>query len=744
MEKAFCSQDEKAERRGMDEEREPMTFNENIQLQEKTDPEKLSVKESGDENVDRGNWDNKWDYLLSLAGYAIGIGNVWRFPYLCYRNGGGAFLVPYLLMLLMVGIPLFFLESAIGQFSSSGCLTIYSVCPAFKGIGYANILVTLIASTYYSVVIGYPLIFLFHSFTSKLPWASCSNPWNTIQCVLGSSGFDAEVRNRTGAISAADEFFHNEVLQMSSDITDIGGFTWPVVFANVFVWTFAFVCIFKGVKVVGKVVWFTTTFPFVMLFVLLIRGVTLPGASLGIYYYIYPDFNKLKKLETWADAAVQIFFSLGTGWGSLVTMGSYNRFKNNCIRDALLVPVLNCLTSIFAGFVVFSVLGFMAQQTGTSVEEVTDAGPALAFVTYPEALAMMPFAPVWSVLFFSMLFFLGIDSLFVQIETMVASFTDEFPRFRKNKEMVAFVACAIMLFAGLFCCTRGGMYVLQLLDWYSVPLTIICTCLCELFVFSYIYGAGRVVRDIQFMTQKPVHFFWYFMWLVATPSTLMFIFFNTIINNTPVSYRDYVFPEWAQAIGWMTSITSMLAIPIYAIFYFIYKAKGSLSKRLETSLAPTESWGPYMEDNRTRWFDYCSAHPLLHRLLHPAFEDLVSPRIFFRRVRGNHEQKAQQQQHYTSLPVGETNSPDSDSKAEQQLQYPSLPVEEASAPDLDFKAQQQQQNTSLPVGDTNLPDPNAKAQQQQHSTSFPLEDTNPPNPGSEMPPSYEDIVQGRS
>ncbi|XP_037773970.1 sodium- and chloride-dependent GABA transporter 1-like, partial [Penaeus monodon] len=339
-------------------------------------------------------------------------------------------------MLMLVGLPLFLLESAVGQFSSSSCLTLYSVAPAFKGIGFSSLLVTLIASTYYSVVVAYPLVYLFHSFSSQLPWASCDNYWNSPRCALSAT---TNFTNSTEtAVSAADEFFHNRVLEISSNIDDPGGFVWPIVNTTLFVWTFVFLCVFRGVKVVGKVVWFTSSFPFLMLIILFIRGVTLPGAWDGIYYYIYPDFSKLGDLKVWADAAVQIFFSIGTGWGSLATMGSFNKFRNNCLRDALFVPVLNCATSFFAGFVVFSVLGFMAHKTGTSVENVTAAGPALAFITYPEALSLMPFAPLWSVLFFLMLFFLGIDSIFVQIENLVMSVVDEFPVLRTKKGWVTF------------------------------------------------------------------------------------------------------------------------------------------------------------------------------------------------------------------------------------------------------------------------------------------------------------------
>ncbi|XP_037777276.1 sodium-dependent noradrenaline transporter-like isoform X2 [Penaeus monodon] len=134
------------------------------------------------EKEGRGHWSHKCDYLFTMTGYAIGLSNVWRFPYLCYLNGGGAFLVPYLLTLVLVGIPLFFLETAVGQFSSSSCLAVFSVCPAFKGLGMASLAINLVTLTYYIILVSYPLLFLAHSFSWDLPWASCGNSWNSPNC----------------------------------------------------------------------------------------------------------------------------------------------------------------------------------------------------------------------------------------------------------------------------------------------------------------------------------------------------------------------------------------------------------------------------------------------------------------------------------------------------------------------------------------------------------------------------------
>nr|XP_027208814.1 sodium- and chloride-dependent glycine transporter 2-like [Penaeus vannamei] len=525
-----------------------------------------------EEEDERGTWNSKWDYFLSLSGLAIGLGNVWRFPYLCYKNGGGAFLVPYLIMLALVGLPLYLLETGVGQFSSGSPITIYRVCPIFKGIGIAATLARMYLETYYSVVVSYPLVFLYNLVGIGLPWATCDNTWNTENCsqLVVENNTYQEISTHTR--SPADEFFHYQILHISSGVDETGGFVLPVVLATVFVWILVFLSIFKGIRVTGKLVWFTVTFPFVMLLILFLRGVTLPGAWDGIYYYIYPDFKKLARLQVWGDAASQIFFSLGAGGGALVSLGSYNKFRYNCLRNACIVPVLNSATSVFAGFVVFSVLGFMAHQTGVPVEEVTTGGPgsrspsALACVSWLSAAARRS-GIVW--------------------------------RWVRGQR------------------ANGGMYVIQLLDTYCAPYTFIFVGLCEMLVFGYSYGVGRLIRDIQMMTGKVVPYFWYVTWLAITPSVLAFIFVNIFARSSPVSYRGVELPAWAQALGWVIAGTSMLTAPLYALSFLVCGSSGSFHKRLSTGLGPSDDWGPGLERFRTLWAEYCSRNPLRHRLLHP-------------------------------------------------------------------------------------------------------------------------------
>ncbi len=214
---------------------------------------------------------------------------------------------------------------------------------------------------------------------------------------------------------------------------------WELVGCLATAWFVAYMCIFKGVHSSGKVVYFTATAPFVILAVLLVRGVTLPGCTKGLEFYLKPNFDKLHKTQVrmsssvlqqsvpnkqpdlissqvWLDAGSQVLYSFACTFGGMVTLGSYNKYHRNFIRDCSYITFVNCFASIFGGCVIFSVLGYMSHVTGIPIEKVADSGPGLVFIVYPKAISLMPFPHFWAVLFFFMLFLVAIDSVFVQCE----------------------------------------------------------------------------------------------------------------------------------------------------------------------------------------------------------------------------------------------------------------------------------------------------------------------------------------
>ncbi|CAG9100007.1 unnamed protein product [Plutella xylostella] len=472
-------------------------------------------------------WANQVEYLLSCLGYAVGIGNIWRFPYLCYRNGGGAFLVPYLITMVVVGIPLVHLETTLGQFSSAGCISVFNINPLFKGAGYAVVLLNVMGVMYFATVMSYPLLYMFHSFTSPLPWQYCGNSWNTDKCVEITGNSSHLVSNGT-ITTPESEFFHIRLLRETAGIEDLGGIVWPLFWCNVICWIIVYFCICNGTKSVGKVVYFTVLFPYVVLTAMLARGVTLPGAWQGIYFYIVPEWGQLLNPKVWADAATQIFFSLGPGWGGLVSMASFNQFHYNNERCSIWIPVVNCGTSIFSGFVVFSVLGFAAERAGVPVGQVASAGPGLAFVTYPATVVMMPAPNFWAVVFFFMLFLLGIDTMFVTIEAVIAGLLDEWPNLRARKRLITFFTCIVLFGLSIICNMEGGIHVLNLLDSHIAIVCVPVVCALELGAV-HMYGAARLRRDVQFMTRRPLRASWLLLWRYAVPGVLLVSVFHSFI-----------------------------------------------------------------------------------------------------------------------------------------------------------------------------------------------------------------------
>ncbi|XP_071946467.1 sodium- and chloride-dependent glycine transporter 1-like [Antedon mediterranea] len=546
----------------------------------------------------RGQWGSHIEFLLSCIGYAVGLGNVWRFPYLCYSNGGGAFLVPYFIMLICAGLPLFFMEMAFGQFASLGTISAWNISPLFRGVGIGMVIVSGLVGIYYNVIIAWTIYYMIQSCTTgDLPWVGCNNTWNTPDCYPAGQNISGLEGTFT---RASDEFWHRYVHEITDGIETAGGLKWDLVGCLFLSWVVIFLCLLKGVKSSGKVVYFTATFPYIILIVLFFRGVTLDGAGDGIEFYIVPDVDILATSKPWKDAAVQIFYSLGVSFGGLMTMSSFNNFNNNCFRDALVVAFTNCGTSVFAGFVIFSVLGFMSKTSGIPIEEVVADGPGLAFIVYPEALALLPGSQIWAFLFFFMLFTLGLDSEFAMMETVISAINDVLPpKQRKWKPLLTFVCCALGFILGLPCVTRGGMYVFQLMDWYSAGFSLMVIAIVFCCVISYLYGTGRFLDEIKVMVGFRPRIYWRACWMIVTPVLLIAIIVFTFVYYTPVTYSGYEYPVWAEVVGWILSCSSFIVIPIYAAIA-VYREEGPILSRISMLMKPTENWGPALNVNRLK------------------------------------------------------------------------------------------------------------------------------------------------
>uniref|UniRef100_A0A674NFH5 Transporter n=1 Tax=Takifugu rubripes TaxID=31033 RepID=A0A674NFH5_TAKRU len=523
----------------------------------------------------REKWASKLDFVLSVAGGFVGLGNVWRFPYLCYKNGGGAFLIPYFIFLFGGGLPVFFLEVALGQFTSEGGITCWEkLCPIFTGIGYASIVIVSLLNIYYIVILAWGVYYLFQCFQPELPWAKCHHPWNTNRCIEDTSRMNRSLMLAANASNVTLVSPVTEFWERADTVSDSRNRTWDLALCLLFVWVICFFCIWKGVKSTGKVVYITATFPFVMLIVLLIRGVTLPGASQGIKFYLYPDLERLKDPEVWIDAGTQIFFSYAICLGAMTSLGSYNKYKYNCYRDCMLLGILNSGTSFVSGFAIFSVLGFMAQEQGVDIADVAESGPGLAFIAYPKAVSMMPFPTVWAVLFFVMLLLLGLDSQFVEVEGQITSLVDLYPSFlRKGYRREVFIAiiCCISYLIGLAMVTKGGMYIFQLFDYYAASgVCLLWVAFFECIAVAWVYGVDNFYDALEDMLGYRPNPWMKWSWTVITPLLCVGCFVFSLVKYKPLTYNKvYEYPDSAIALGWTLALASMICIPMVVVIKII-------------------------------------------------------------------------------------------------------------------------------------------------------------------------------
>ncbi|XP_061073678.1 sodium- and chloride-dependent GABA transporter 2-like [Conger conger] len=542
---------------------------------------------------ERGQWGSKVEFLLAVAGNIVGLGNVWRFPYLCYKNGGGAFLVPYLVFVVTCGIPLFLLETAMGQYTQEGAITCWrKLCPLAEGVGYGGQLILIYSCMCYIIILAWALFYLYFSFSSELPWASCSNTWNSDHCVDFSN--QNLIANRTkqpnNSSSAATEFWERRVLLISGGIEEVGSVRWELLLCLITMWVICYFCIWKGVKSTGKAVYFTATFPYVMLLVLLIRGLTLPGALQGVEFYLYPDPSRLADPQVWMEAGTQIFFSYSVGVGTLTVLGSYNTYNNNCYKDSISLCLLNSGTSLVAGFAVFSVLGFMAHEQGVPIEEVAESGPGLAFIAYPQAVAMMPLPQLWAVCFFIMIILLGLDTHFVTVEVVITSVTDLFPKLLRRagrREIFLLLFCLTCFVLQLVMVTQGGIYVFQLLDYYACSgACMFFMCVFKVLAMGWLFGAERMMDVIEDMTGERPSLIFKLCWLYFTPLVTLGSFIFSVVKYQPLTFnRWYVYPDWAYVLGWLLALSSVVLVPGWSLVKLSIST-GTLRQRLSRLRRP--------------------------------------------------------------------------------------------------------------------------------------------------------------
>ena len=478
-------------------------------------------------------WNSRFAFVMAAIGSAVGLGNVWRFPYVCYENGGGAFLIPYFVALFTAGIPLMILEFSVGHWARSAPPNAFKkIGKKWEWAGWWAVLVPFVIALYYVVVMAWCFSYMIYSL--DLRWGSQASAF--FKNFLGDTG--------------TPEIF--------------GSISIPVVLGLIVIWLCVFIILYKGVNRIGKIVAITVPIPTILLIILTIRGLTLPGAIEGISYYLTPDFSRLTDVKVWLAAYAQVFFSLGVAQGIMITYASFLKKKSDITNNAFIISLADAGTSFLAGFTVFSVVGYLAASQGVGVTELGIGGPTLTFITYPTAISLLPVAAS----FFGMIFFIalltfGIDSAFSMVEPMVSGLHG---KFRITKAKATGFMCIIGFFISLLFATGSGLHWLDIVDHFIANFGLVMIGLVECLILGWMYQLSKLRKHANETSEIKIGKWWEYLIKYAIPFVLFLLLAIAVIDNITNPYLGY--PWWVIVLG---GVTPCLAIFLLSFVFMKIK-----------------------------------------------------------------------------------------------------------------------------------------------------------------------------
>ena len=472
---------------------------------------------------------------MAAVGSAVGLGNVWRFPYVCYDNGGGAFLIPYFVALFTAGVPLLILEFTVGHWARSSPPEAFKkIGRKWEWVGWWTVLIPFVVAIYYVSVMAWCFSYMLYSL--DLRWGA-----------------------------NAEQFFFKTFLGMTETPEIIGGLRLPVLLGLMVVWFFIFFILYKGVKRIGKVVALTVPIPTILLIILTIRGLTLPGAIEGISYYLTPDFSKLTNANVWLAAYGQVFFSLSLAQGIMITYASFLKKKSDITNNAIITSLADAGTSFLAGFTVFSVIGYLTVSQGFGIDQLSISGPGLTFVTYPTAISLLPFAAAFfGVIFYIALLTFGIDSAFSMIEPITSGLHE---KWKITKAKATAIICIIGFFLSLIFATGSGIHWLELVDHHIASFGLVMIGLVECIVLGWMYKLYKLREHANKTSDVLLGRWWDYLIKFVIPTVLIITLILSIIENITKPYGGY--PWHIILIGGVLPVVS-----IFVLSFVLMKIKG--------------------------------------------------------------------------------------------------------------------------------------------------------------------------
>ncbi len=486
----------------------------------------------------RGQWGSNVGFLLAAIGSAIGLGNIWRFPYVAYKSGGGAFLIPYVLALVTVGIPILMLELSLGnKLRSSAPKAFRIISKKFEWLGWWAVTFVMFGiEMYYIVIIGWCANFIVFSLTKA--WGTDPNG-----------------------------FFFGKFLGMGGEPLSFNGISWVVIAAIAVIWLVNWLITYRGIeKGIEKAVKIMMPLLFIITIIIIVWSLFLPGAKTGISHYVKPDFTKITDVKVWIAAFGQIFFSLSLGFGIMIAYASYLPKKTNIFKNSLIIGFSNSGYEVFAGFGVFSILGYMATQQGAAIQDVVQSSIGLAFVAYPKAISLLPFGTLFGVLFFFLLCIAGVSSSISIIEAFSSAMIDKFniPRHKTINTVCLVGFVGSMIFTAKNC----GLQMLDIVDHFINQYGLITVGVVEAIIIGWLFKTDLLKDHMEsnipdggnkkmFMTLLKL---WKYCIKFITPLALGVAIIFSLIEEFTKPYEGYPV-KWLLilGVGWLLA-TFILAL----------------------------------------------------------------------------------------------------------------------------------------------------------------------------------------
>ena len=456
----------------------------------------------------RESWSARSGFIIAAIGSAVGLGNIWRFPYVAYENGGGAFLIPYLIAIFAAGLPLLFLDYAVGHKYRKAPPTAYKKLMNSEALGWWQVMVTLLIGIYYASVLSWAGSYMFYSIGQQ---------WGT----------DTE------------KFFFTSYLQNGEGLAF--GFVPTLFIGLVIVWTVVMFILYggvkKGVELSNKIF---IPLLLILFSILVVQALRLPGAVDGLNAFFTPNWEAMANYKVWLAAFGHIFFSLSVGFGIMLTYSSYLKRKTNLTGSGLVVALANSSFEILAGIGIFAALGFMAYSAGSSVDEVVSGGIGLAFIAFPKIISSLGAGgDLFGFLFFASLTVAGVTSMVSILQVPIAAFQDKLGWSRKRA--VTIIAGGSAIVSTILFSTHSAITFVDIIDYFANNIGIVGGGLLSIILVTWFRRPllKELQQHVNQYSSIKLRWGWNFLLTIVTPLSLLVALGLTLKSIFAEGYGGY-------------------------------------------------------------------------------------------------------------------------------------------------------------------------------------------------------------